>query len=45
MDRIVERAATTVLIIAALYLAGHILAAWLRGSFDAVIHKSLEAIR
>lgn len=43
--KLLERAATAALIFAALYLAGHILTAWLRGSFEHILQKSLEAIR
>lgn len=45
VDLAINRACTVILIFAALYLAGHIVAAWLRGSFEHIVHKSLEAIR
>jgi hypothetical protein len=33
-EKRINRACTVALILSALYLAGHILAAWLRGSFE-----------
>jgi hypothetical protein len=36
-ERIAEGVATAVLVFGTLYIFGHVIAAWLRGSFQAVI--------